>query len=209
LEEQLDEPLSLELFVDDLAKALVHADSLLPIAKSSRSGRMYQAGIGPHSENETFRLVMDSAAKLWPARYRDQYEIAVAYQDGSRQLCDVCLGERPAWKWAMEAKLLRPLGDNGRPNDNMVMHLLSPYTAHRSALTDAIKLARSSVAKRSAVVVLAYETGAWPADPLLSAFETLARQHVQLGERVIAHFHGLVHPVHSDGLVAAWEVLAR
>jgi len=27
------------------------------------------------------------------------------------------------------------MGDNGKPNDNMLMHILSPYPAHRSALT--------------------------------------------------------------------------
>jgi hypothetical protein len=32
--------------------------------------------------------------------------------------------------------MLRLLGDNGKLNDNMLMHVLSPYQAHRSALTD-------------------------------------------------------------------------
>ena len=41
--------------------------------------------------------------------------------------------------------MLRFLGDNGKPNDNILMHVLSPYPQHRSALTDCEKLARSSV----------------------------------------------------------------
>ena len=32
--------------------------------------------------------------------------------------------------------MLRFMGDNGKLNDNIVMHILSPYPEHRSALTD-------------------------------------------------------------------------
>jgi hypothetical protein len=34
------------------------------------------------------------------------------------------------WGWAIEVKMLRLMGDNGKLNDNMVMHILSPYPAH-------------------------------------------------------------------------------
>jgi hypothetical protein len=33
-------------------------------------------------------------------------------------------------------KMLRLMSDNNKPNDNMLMHILWPYLAHRSALTD-------------------------------------------------------------------------
>jgi hypothetical protein len=39
--------------------------------------------------------------------------------------------------------MLRLMGDNGKPNDNMLMHILSPYPSHRSALTDCQKLLRA------------------------------------------------------------------
>ena len=57
----------------------------------------------------------------------------------------------PVWDWAIEAKMLRMFGDNGKLNDNMLMHVLSPYPAHRSALTDCGKLAHSNrpAARRS------------------------------------------------------------
>ena len=45
---------------------------------------------------------------------------------------------------------LRLKGDNGKPNDNMLMHILSPYPQHRSALTTASSsVAPVSAAKRS------------------------------------------------------------
>lgn len=36
---------------------------------------------------------------------------------------------------AVEVKMLWLMGDNGKTNDNMIMYILSPYPAHRSALT--------------------------------------------------------------------------
>jgi hypothetical protein len=33
----------------------------------------------------------------------------------------------PSWEWAIEIKMPRLMGDNGKPNDNMLMHILSPY----------------------------------------------------------------------------------
>jgi hypothetical protein len=48
----------------------------------------------------------------------------------------VCLGGPAPWEWAIEVKMLRFMGDNGKLNDNIVMHILSPYPEHRSALTD-------------------------------------------------------------------------
>lgn len=59
--------------------------------------------------------------------------------------------------------MLRIMGDNGKPNDNTLMHILSPYPAHRSALTDADKLARSSLPGEKAIVIYAYE---YPLCPL-------------------------------------------
>jgi hypothetical protein len=46
--------------------------------------------------------------------------------------------------------MLRIFGDNGKLNDNMLMHVLSFYPAHLSALTDCGKLAnRTSPAARA------------------------------------------------------------
>lgn len=60
------------------------------------------------------------------------------------------------------------LGDNGKPNDNMIMHILSPYPDHRSALTDCSKLATctktagSSGGKCNILTVAADSSGTVP-----------------------------------------------
>jgi hypothetical protein len=47
----------------------------------------------------------------------------------------------------------------------MLMHVLSPYPAHRSALTDCQKLVRSDLPGRKAIVVFGYDYNDWPMNP--------------------------------------------
>lgn len=63
----------------------------------------------------------------------------VPYPGSSRQKCDLAIGEE-ADPLFVECKLLRILSDNGKPNDNMLMHILSPYPQHRSAVADCATL---------------------------------------------------------------------
>lgn len=130
--------------VRDFAVGIQAVDSLAPIASSSRTGVSYQPGIGPHTEAQTIKLVMAHLADTDPERY-GSYRLGVSYADGTRQACDLCLGSPGTWEWAAEVKMLRLMGDNGKLNDNMVMHILSPYPAHRSALTDCTKLLASQL----------------------------------------------------------------
>ena len=70
----------------------------------------------------------------------------------------------------------RILGDNGKADDNILMHILSPCPAHRNALTDCEKLASSSLGQQKATLIYAYDAGEWPLEPAISAFETFARE---------------------------------
>ena len=194
----------LEQLVADIATAIQRADHRRPRAVGSRTGREYQAGIGPHTEAATLGLIVDELVGL-RASY-ELYALDVAYPGSARQRCDWCLGSQPDWDWALEAKLLRMLGDNGKLNDNMLMHILSPYAAHRSALTDCAKLAASVLGQRKAVLIIGYDYDDWGLEPAIDAFETLARRQATLGTRHIAMFNDLIHPVHRRGSVFAWEV---
>jgi hypothetical protein len=103
-------------------------------------------------------------------------------------------------------KMLRFNGDNGKPNDNMLMHILSPYPKHRSALTDCQKLVGSGFEQPYALLIYGYDYDEWPMEPAVEAFEQLARCRVQLGPRHFARFDGLIHPVHQRGGVFVWEI---
>jgi hypothetical protein len=198
--------LELDRFVDDVARGLVAADAAHPTATNARSKAAFQAGIGPHSEAQTVRLVGAQLEGLAPQVYSGRLAYAVPYPELPRQRCDLCVGSAPDWEWAVEIKMLRILGDNGKANDNILMHILSPYPEHRSALTDCDKLVRSRLGRRKAILVYGYDADAWPLEPAIAAFEALARARVQLGKRLSAGFRSLIHPVHSSGSVFAWEL---
>ncbi len=131
--------LQLEKLVADFAAALRAADSERPQAVNARTKVPFQPGIGPHSETATVDLVAWQLEELDPLTYRDRCHTGLAYPEMKRQKCDLCIGTERPWDWAVEIKMLRLLGDNGKPNDNILMHILSPYSRHRSALTDCAK----------------------------------------------------------------------
>jgi hypothetical protein len=192
--------------VADFAAGMMEADARRPQAVNQRSGVPYQVGLGPHTEANTVSLVFDEMEKDQPDRYTDVWSTGVKYGTGSRQKCDVCLGADTGLEWAIEVKMIRMLGDNGKPNDNLPTHILSPYPRHRSALTDCTKLAESDLGRRKAILMYGYESDEWPLEPLISAFEALASRVVILGDRFEQPFTGLMHPIHRDGSVVAWEI---
>ena len=197
---------ALDALVRDFGQGIEAVDARRPQAVNSRSGKPFQVDLGPHTEIDTVELVMRELATRAPAVYEGKYSTSVPYPEDTRSKCDLCFGRGPVYDLAVEVKMARILGDNGKPNDNLVMHMLSPYPTHRSALTDCIKLQGTSLSSRRAVIVYGYEAEGFPLQPLIEAFELLARQSVSLGQRHSARFSGLVHPVHASGSVYGWEV---
>ena len=192
----------LQCLVDHLAAAVRSVDALRPVAKNKRSGVSFEAGLGPHSEAETFALVFGETQRAHPCTYIG-LTTSVPYPGNSRQRCDVKL-VTPEGTLFIEGKLLRLKGDNGKPNDNMLMHVLSPYPQHRSALTDCVKLSNSGISDGKAVVIIGYTYDDMPLEPAIHAFEILASD--KIGGRAEAAFSGLCHRVHCSGKVIAWPI---
>jgi hypothetical protein len=196
--------LSLQQFVDDFAAGLLAADAKRPTF-TSRTGREYRPGIGPHGEDRAAELVLREMRSANPARYR------VAGQHlrypGSTQSCDLWFGE--PLEWVIEVKMARFFGDNGKPDDTSLKDLLSPYDAQRSALTDTTKLASSEFPATRAVLIYGFDYASMPLEPAIEAFEALAARRVELGERHVAALPALVHPVHARGAVFAWQIGRR
>ena len=193
--------MELQRLIVGLASGIVAADSRSPIAVGQRSGRVFQPGIGPHSESETITLALEeSCAGLEEVRLDRE----VPYPAVPRSRCDLIIDGTTGW--AVEIKLLRLLGDNGLKNDNMLMHILSPYPADHSALTDCSKLLRSGFEGRKAIVIIGYDYDAFPLSPTVRAFELLASIEVRLRAAEPVPFDGLIHPVHRQGAVFGWEI---
>src|SRR5262245_36338989 len=167
-------PESLSEFVTQFAAALNAADGRRPIAVSPRSGRIYQPGIGPHPEDRAVDLIV---AELNVRRPDWRIALRQCYP-GSKQTCDLLWGNPP--EWAIEIKMFRPNGDNGKPDDTAIKDILSPFASDRSAIADLLKLAGSSIAERHAIFIYGFEDVRRPLSQLIEAFELLARARVQL-----------------------------
>jgi len=167
----------LEEVVEQFANAMTLADARRPAAVSPRSGRVYQPGIGPHPEDRAVDLVMLELATTCPSWHS---RLRVCYPD-SKQTCDWLLGTRT--EWAIEIKMSRPNGDNGKPDDTAIKDILSPYASDRSALTDCTKLAHSVIAPRKAILIYGFDDPRRPLSDMIAAFETLARTRVDLDNR--------------------------
>jgi hypothetical protein len=194
--------LMLERLIDRFAAALLRADSRRPVW-TSRKGRVYQPGIGPHAEDAAMRLMLTELAAdpLFAGVPAGQ---SIAYPGEGRQKCDLWIGDPP--HWVLEVKMARFRGDNGKPDDTAIKDLLSPYPSDRSALTDTLKLATSGFTCRKAMMIYGFDYPDRPLEPAIHAFERLAAERVHLGCRVQAPIKELVHPVHNQGVVYAWEI---
>jgi len=190
--------------VNDFALGVQIADGQCRPARSHNGLRQFSQGIGPYPEAQALRLVYEALGARFPEKYSG-VQYSVAFPNAPRQKCDL-LVPADGKGWVVEVKLLRFLGDNGKQNGNMLMHILSPYPFDRSALSDCVKLANSKFEYRMAVLIYGFDHDSWPLDPAIEAFETLASKRVKLGCRNEATFTDLVHPVHSQGRVFAWEV---
>ena len=105
--------------------------------------------------------------------------------------------------------MFRVMRDNGTVEPPAVLHILSPYPADHSAVTDCPKLLGSGFECRKGIVIFGYDYDKWPMDPVIEAFETLASKLVDLKMARPSAVADLIHPVHLAGRVFGWEIEAQ
>lgn len=180
----------LSQLVEDLADAVVSID------RSRVPFKHFQPGVGPYGEPQLVRAVT-------------QRLDGIPYYTG-RVRTKRCPDLLVQGSWAIEIKLARPFGDNGKEAENWSVNLLHPYAGNVSALGDCMKLRELPDTEKKAVLVIGYEhtPPRIPLAPLIAGFESLARDvcAIGLGSRIEVRRKGLVHPVHQQVVIAAWEV---
>ena len=183
--------LSLNHVLEDIANSLVEIDA------SGVPHSHFQPGVGPYGEPQVVKLIANRLNGL------EGYVNKVA----TKRTPDLLI----SGTWAIEYKIARPFGDNGKPAENWSVNLLHPYPGNTSLLGDCMKLAPLRGPERKAAVAIGYEhtPPVINLDALLASFEVVARQvlSVRLGYRVETTRLGLVHPVHQQLRVCGWEVL--
>jgi hypothetical protein len=182
----------MDLIVRRFAEALKWIDS------SCEPHKSYRPGVGPYGEPQVAKKAVQYLRATYPAEFK---------RARTKREPDILVPRR----WALELKIVRPFGDNGRPAEHWSENLLHPYAGNVSSLGDCLKLLNSELAERKGVLVLTYEHSPPKVDLglLIDSFELLAGQilHLRLGPRCSAHLTNLVHPVHQRGTVYGWEVM--
>ncbi len=113
--------------------------------------------------------------------------------------------------WALEFKIVRPFGDNGKEAEDWSVNMLHPYAGNVSLLGDALKLRALDGFTHKGLIVLGFEHD--PArislDPLLDSFESIALHvmRVALTPRFEQARAPLVPPEHQVLRCIGWEVL--
>jgi hypothetical protein len=73
----------------------------------------YRPGLGPHTEAQAVALVMAELARRYPSKY-GAAQTNVPYPNAPRQKCDLPVSLIEGRSWAIEVKMLRVMGDNGK-----------------------------------------------------------------------------------------------
>jgi hypothetical protein len=182
--------MDLECIVTDVADALKIIDS------SGVAFRGFQAGVGPYGEPQLVKLVAEHLSRS------PQYALGVK----TMRTPDLLISGH----WALEIKIARPFGDNGKLAENWSVNLLHPYSGNTSLLGDCLKLQSHPCPERKGVLAICYEHDPPQVtlEPLARSFEVVATEvlSIPLGKRVSAIRRNLIHPVHQQLVVMGWTI---
>jgi hypothetical protein len=164
------------------------ADVLKLIDASSIPFKAFQSGVGPYGEPQLVKLI----AEHW--NRNPLYALRVK----TMRTPDLLI----AGSWALEVKIARPFGDNGKLAENWSVNLLHPYRGNTSLLGGCLKLQSHTCLERKAVVTIGYEHDPPQVnlEPLVRSFELIAANvlSIPLGKRVSALRKGLIHPASAS-----------
>jgi hypothetical protein len=183
--------MQLEPLVRDIADAIVRLDL------SRAKFRSFLPGAGPYGEPQLVKFIANELNQL------PQYKESVC----TKRNPDLLIPNQ----WAIEFKITRPFGDNGREAESWSVNLLHPYPGNVSTIGDCIKLTNYKGMERRASIVIGYEHSPPKIDltMLIASFEMVAKHVVKLNlsDRVEIRRENLIHPIHQSLRVFAWEVL--
>jgi hypothetical protein len=153
----------------------------------------FKPGIGPYGEPQIVKIIAERLERK-------------GISARTRRTPDLEIGK----EWAVEFKIIRPFGDNGKEAENWTVNLLHPYPGNVSLIGDAIKLLQIPEYSHKGLFIIGYEHD--PAkislDPLICSFEQITRGvlNIQLGERIEEKRTKLVHPEHQVVRCIGWEL---
>lgn len=170
-----------------IADILKEYDAEKPVHK------VFKAGIGPFGEPQIVSIISAKLNQVGiPAKTRRTPDLAIQ-------------GD-----WAIEFKIVRPYGDNGKEAENWTVNVLHPYPGNVSLIGDAIKLLQLPNFRHKGLFIIGYEHN--PAkislDPIIASFELITQNvmKINLGDRIEEKRIKLVHPEHQVVRCIGWEL---
>ena len=169
------------------------ADILKGFDSENPKHNRFQPGIGPFGEPQLIKEIA-----LWMSK--------LGLPAQTRRAPDLEIGE----EWAVEFKIIRPFGDNGKEAENWSQNLLHPYEGNVSLIGDALKLMGSNRHKGACLFAICYEhqPPEIELDPLIASFELIATtvNKIPLSDRFEERRGQLVHPIHQTLRCVAWQL---
>ena len=140
------------------------ADSLVVIDSSGVPFRQFKQGVGPYGEPQLLKNI----SKILNSKSIYQGKVE------TRRTPDLLIKD----SWALEFKIVRPFGDNGKEAEDWSVNLIHPCEGNVSALGDCVKLLRLQIPEKKAIVVIGYEHDPPKilVQPLIESFEVLAER---------------------------------
>ncbi len=143
--------------VERYAEGLEAVDAHTTIRRlNQRTKEPYLPGLKTLSEASAVQLLDE----WWASNYAGDFVMPDAHHTqvpypGTKTVCDhviTTIDQEDEPEWAIEAKFLQLVGDNGKRNDFAVGKALSPYLKDRSLYHDVHKLREVPIARRLAVI---------------------------------------------------------
>jgi hypothetical protein len=157
----------LEEIVESMAEGLVEIDQTTEIQNSANPETSnygnYLKGVGCLGEHQ-FR---DELTNWWNNNFDSQKMVReIKYPENGRLKCDIGLTNmsdqgdirlNDNFNWVIELKYIRFIGDNGKVNNYGLGKVVSPYKAEHSSVGDAIRLSKTKMGKKKAIVMYGFE----------------------------------------------------
>ncbi len=174
--------------VKTIADILKAFDAEIPVFKE------FQPGIGPFGEPQIVGVIARKlSAQGIPALTKRTPDLDIQHQ------------------WAIEFKIVRPFGDNGKEAENWSVNMLHPYAGNVSLIGDAIKLAHLNDYPYKGLFVIGFEHNPpkISLDPLVDSFESITKNvmNINLGNRILEQREGLVHRERQVLRCFGWQLI--
>lgn len=151
----------LNQILDRFADGLHYVDATTTIVNSNAKTGKYRPGLTQLHEDHA----RDELVNWWKSNFRSDFKYPdcalrditeINYPENKSKRCDIVFSSQEysgsGQEWAIEFKYIRFIGDNGKKNPYGAGKFLSPYMMETSLITDLIRLQKSKIAERKAVI---------------------------------------------------------